>query len=107
MCVPPGTVGVSQKNCCRLTVLHSAWPRRAVPRKNGRGIAMSIPRLFVFRSGDAVNKKLVENGMQLIEYDAAFCDRILALDGIGALYDDIDKNQIDGLGTLLLKELNQ
>jgi tripartite ATP-independent transporter DctP family solute receptor len=57
---------------------------------------------------DTYNKdKLVESGMKLIEYEESFYDRILALDGVKALYDTIDKKQTDGLVTLLIKELNR
>ena len=57
---------------------------------------------------DAFHKqKLVESGMTLIEYDDAFYDSILALDGVKALSYYIDKNQTDGLGTLLTEELNR
>lgn len=52
-------------------------------------------------------EKLEESGMTLISYDDAFYDSILALDGVKALYDDIDKNQVNGLGTSLVEELNR
>ncbi len=55
---------------------------------------------------DKDNKQiLVNGGMTLIEYDAAFYDNILNLDAVKALYTDIDTNQINGLGTLLQNEL--
>lgn len=55
---------------------------------------------------DADNKKLLtDGGMTLIEYDDAFYDEVLALDGVQALYTDIDENQINGLGTKLLAAL--
>ena len=57
---------------------------------------------------DKDNKQtLVDGGMTLIEYDAAFYDSILALDTVKALYKDIDENQINGLGTLLVNELSK
>lgn len=52
-------------------------------------------------------EKLVEAGMTLIEYDDSFRENILALDGVKKLYDEIDKNQTHGLGTLLMEELNK
>ena len=56
---------------------------------------------------DKDNKQtLVEGGMTLIEYDAAFYDSILALDAVKALYEDIDQNQIGGLGTKLQEALS-
>ena len=55
---------------------------------------------------DADNKKLLtDGGMTLIEYDDAFYDEVLALDGVKALYTEIDENQINGLGTKLLNAL--
>ena len=52
-------------------------------------------------------QKLTESGMTLIEYDADFYESILALDGVRALFDSIDSKQVNGLGTLLLEELNK
>ena len=50
---------------------------------------------------DADNKAILEDGgMTIIEYDAAFYDEILALDGVKALYEKID-GEIGGLGTIL------
>lgn len=43
--------------------------------------------------------------MTLIEYEDSFYDEILALDSVQALYDDIDQNQINGLGTKLVAAL--
>jgi tripartite ATP-independent transporter DctP family solute receptor len=48
--------------------------------------------------------KLKDGGMEMVEYDDAFYDEVLALDGVKALYADIDKD-VDGLGTLLQEEL--
>lgn len=57
---------------------------------------------------DKDNKQiLVDGGMELVEYDEAFYDEILALDGVKALYEEIDKNQVNGLGTLLVNELGK
>ena len=57
---------------------------------------------------DKDNKQiLVDGGMTLIEYDADFYDSILALDAVQAVYRDIDENQINGLGTLLVNELSK
>ena len=52
-------------------------------------------------------EKLAEAGMTPIEYDDSFYDSVLALDGVQELYNNIDKNQTNGLGTLLVKELNK
>ena len=57
---------------------------------------------------DVDNKqKLVDGGMTLIKYDADFYDSILALDAVQAIYDEIDNNQVNGLGTLLVNELSK
>lgn len=57
---------------------------------------------------DQENKQiLADGGMTIIEYDEAFYDEILALDSVQALYDDIDRNQVNGLGTLLVNALEQ
>ncbi len=57
---------------------------------------------------DKDNKqKLVEGGMTLIEYDADFYDTILNLDGVKALYKQIDEDQVNGLGSLLVAELGK
>lgn len=54
---------------------------------------------------DSRNKQaLVDAGMKLIEYDAAFYDEVLNLDTVKALYQDID-SQIGGLGSTLQEEL--
>ena len=55
---------------------------------------------------DLENKQiLVDGGMTLIEYDEAFYDEILALDTVQALYDKINEDQINGLGTKLIAAL--
>lgn len=57
---------------------------------------------------DAKNKQiLVDGGMTLIEYDADFYDTVLNLEGVQALYKEIDENQVNGLGTLLVNELGK
>ena len=50
---------------------------------------------------DKDSKALLEKGgMEMVEYPPEFYDQILALDGVKALYADID-NQVKGLGTTL------
>ena len=57
---------------------------------------------------DKDNKDILVNaGMTLIEYDNSFFDEILALPAVQQLYDDIDKNQINGLGTKLISALEK
>lgn len=57
---------------------------------------------------DKNNKQiLVDGGMTLVEYDADFYDTVLNLDGVQALYKEIDENQVNGLGTLLVNELSK
>jgi len=51
---------------------------------------------------DALKKK----GMTIIDYDKAFFDQVLAVQGVKDLYANIDK-QVNGLGTTLVKELEK
>ncbi len=52
------------------------------------------------------NKDLLkQKGMTIIDYDKAFFDQVLAMDGVKKLYTDID-GQVNGLGTVLVKELD-
>ena len=54
---------------------------------------------------DNKNKETLKSkGMTIINYDNAFFDKILALDGVKALYKDID-GQVGGLGATLQKAL--
>ena len=54
---------------------------------------------------DATNKaKLEQGGMTITYYEASFYDSILALDGVQALYADIDA-KVGGLGTALQNAL--
>ena len=54
---------------------------------------------------DAENKALLEEkGMTIINYDNAFFDEVLALDGVQKLNADIDA-QVNGLGTVLVQAL--
>lgn len=57
---------------------------------------------------DKDNKKiLADGGMTIIEYPDDFYNGILAMDKVQAVYKDIDENQVGGLGTLLVNELNK
>lgn len=57
---------------------------------------------------DKDNKQiLVDGGMTLIEYDNAFYDEILSMDSVKKIYTDIDQKQVNGLGTLLINELEK
>lgn len=57
---------------------------------------------------DADNKSALERGgMTVIEYPEEFFDEILALNGVKALYADINENQINGLGDVLQRELER
>ncbi len=54
---------------------------------------------------DADSKKTLEDGgMEIIEYDPAFFEEILALDGVKDLYEKID-GDVGGLGTVLQDSL--
>ncbi len=57
---------------------------------------------------DLDNKQiLVDGGMTLVEYENEFYDSVLALESVQAVYENIDNNQINGLGTLLVNELSK
>lgn len=57
---------------------------------------------------DAENKAALERGgMTVIEYPEEFFDEILALDGVKALYTEINAKQLDGLGSVLREELEK
>ena len=97
--------------CNQLCMNKEAWDsldpayQAAVVQAASEAIAYMRP---LMEEVDAYHKqKLAESGMQLIEYDAAFYEDILALEGVQAVYDDIDRNQVDGLGTLLAEELRK
>lgn len=54
---------------------------------------------------DADSKqKLQDGGMEMVEYEDSFYDEVLNLDGVKALYSDID-TAVGGLGTILQEEL--
>ena len=97
--------------CNQLCMNAEAWAaldpayRSAVEQAAAEAIAYMRP---LMEEVDAHHqRKLVESGMALIEYDAAFYESILALPGVQALCDDIDANQTGGLGTVLKEELHR
>lgn len=66
-------------------------------------LAVMNPQL---KSIDEENKATLEaGGMTIISYSPEFYDEILALDGVQALYKEIDENQVNGLGSLLQEAL--
>ena len=77
--------------------------RAALDQAVSEAIAYMRPQLEQI---DLNSKKaLTDGGMTLIEYDPAFYDRILSLEGVKALYNEIDTNQVNGLGNRLVTEL--
>ncbi|MBQ3131275.1 MAG: TRAP transporter substrate-binding protein [Clostridia bacterium] len=75
----------------------------ALEQAVGAALEEMTPRL---RQLDEDNKKLLtDSGMTLIQYDEEFYEEVLALEGVQALYRDIDENQAKGLGTLLQQVL--
>ena len=50
-------------------------------------------------------KTLADGGMEIVEYEQAFFDEILALDGVKELYEKID-GDVGGLGTTLQESLS-
>ena len=110
----PAELGVENQNAIRRVFLGGVNPPKkvllyvmaaeaAVEQAVADAIAYMRPQLEQI---DADNKQiLVDGGMELIEYDDAFYQEILELDAVQALYDDIDNNQINGLGTKLQEAL--
>lgn len=75
----------------------------ALEQAVSESLAVMNPQL---KQIDIDNKQiLADGGMTIIEYDADFYDSVLALEGVQALYADIDQNQVNGLGTLLQEAL--
>lgn len=74
----------------------------ALDQAVSEALAEMAPRLADI---DTENKQiLVDGGMTLIEYEPEFYDEILALDGVQALYKEID-TAVGGLGTTLQESL--
>ena len=97
--------------CNQICISGKAWEdldpmyRAALGRAVSEAIAYMRPQL---QRIDAESKQsLVDGGMTMIEYDNGFYDSILALDGVKALYRQIDEKQVSGLGTLLINELSK
>lgn len=97
--------------CNQICMSKEAWEeldplyQAAIEQAVADAVAYMRPQLEQI---DLDNKQvLVEGGMTLIEYDADFYDSILNLDAVQAVYSDIDDNQVNGLGTLLVGELSK
>ena len=97
--------------CNQICISKEAWEeldplyQAAIEQAVTDAVAYMRPQLEQI---DLDNKQvLVDGGMTLVEYDADFYDNILNLDGVQALYKEIDENQINGLGTLLIEELSK
>lgn len=97
--------------CNQICMSKEAWEsldpayQNAIEQAVADAIAYMRPQL---QQIDLDNKqKLVDGGMTLVEYDADFYDGILALPAVQAVYTDIDNNQVNGLGTLLVNELSK
>lgn len=97
--------------CNQICMSKEAWEeldpayQAALVQAVSEAIAYMRPQLEKI---DADNKKILEDGgMTIIDYDTDFYDSILDLDGVKAVYKDIDENQVNGLGTLLANELSK
>jgi tripartite ATP-independent transporter DctP family solute receptor len=76
--------------------------QKALDQAVAEALAIMNPQLEKI---DQDNKAILEEGgMTIIEYPPEFYDEVLALDGVKALYADIDA-KIGGLGTLLQEAL--
>ena len=97
--------------CNQICISKEAWDsldpayRDAIAQAASEAIAYMRP---LMEQVDAYHRqKLLDSGMILIEYDDAFYESILALEGVQALFEDIDKNQVHGLGNTLFEELRK
>ncbi len=97
--------------CNQICMSREAWDsldpayQAAIEQAAAEAIAYMRP---LMAEVDRYHKqKLTESGMKLIEYDDAFYESVLALDGVRALYDNIDRNQTGGLAGLLMEELRR
>lgn len=68
--------------------------------------AIEEMRLQLKAIDEESKQTLIDGGMQLIEYGESFYDEVLNLDGVKALYDEINSTQVNGLGTLLTESLS-
>ena len=97
--------------CNQICISKEAWdsldPAYQAAIEQAAAEAIEYVRPLLAEVDRYFKQKLAEAGMTVIEYDASFYDRILALDSVKALYENIDKNQTNGLGTLLEGELNK
>ena len=79
--------------------------QKALDQAVAEAIAYMRPQLEKI---DKDNKDILVNaGMTMIEYGNSFFDEILALPAVKQLYNDIDKNQINGLGSKLISALEK
>lgn len=97
--------------CNQICMSKEAWEsldpayQEAIRQAVADAIAYMRPQLEQI---DKDNKKILKDGgMTIIEYDNSFYDEILALPAVQNVYDDINNNQINGLGTLLVNELDK
>ena len=94
--------------CNQICISQEAWDaldpayQAALEQAVSEAIAYMRPQLEEI---DQANKQtLIDGGMTLIEYEPAFYEEILALDGVQELYTQIDAD-VNGLGTLLQEAL--
>ncbi len=94
--------------CNQICISSQAWEaldegsRAVITQAVSDAIGYMRPRL---RQIDLDNKeKLRQGGMTIIEYDNGFFDSILSLDGVKALYSQINAD-VNGLGDLLCESL--
>ena len=96
--------------CNQICISKAAWdsldPAYQAAIQQAASEAIEYMRPLLVEADRYHKQKLTENGLTLIEYDAAFYESILNLPGVQALYKDID-TQTDGLATILYEELNK
>ena len=97
--------------CNQICISKAAWdsldPAYQAAIEQAAAEAIEYIRPLMVEVDRYHKQMLVESGMTMIEYDNSIYESVLALDGVKALYDNINNNQINGLGTLLVEELNK
>ena len=96
--------------CNQVCISEIAWDvldpayQQALTQAVSEAIAEMRPQMTQIDEGSKA--KLVDGGMEIIEYDDGFYEQVLALSSVQDLYAAIDE-QTGGLGTILTSELNE
>ncbi len=96
--------------CNQICISKEAWdnldPAYQEALQQAVSDAIEYMRPQMTQIDEESKQALIDGGMELVEYDDAFFEEVLALDSVQALYADIDE-QTGGLGSLMLEELQE